>query len=131
MNEEQMRNQVQQSILELIENLKKYESFILTFTPIHKMAGTSPSEYFADSMSIASISSADTSCIAVSMGHHFGKSLLAAEFLANIAEDMGVLDKYKQGFDLGQECAERGAEPDAYVRYKETKDTDELDTDND
>jgi len=91
-------------VTSILEAMDKHKSFLLNFTPVHKMEGTTAESYFEDSIAITCIENQSTQAIAASSGY---------------------------GFTLGQAAAEVIAQPESYVRYKETPDDPSTSTDSD
>ena len=117
------REQLLEVLTSLLEAMDKHKSFLLNFTPIRKMEGTTAESYFEDSITLTCIENQSTQAIAVSSGYHFRKMELQIDYLHDLGH--GLLKNgeiFDRGFALGQTAAEVIGEPDSYVRYKETPD---------
>ena len=126
------REEILEVVTSLLEGIDKHKSFLLTFTPVQPMEGTTAESYFEDSITLTCIENQSTQSIAVSSGYHFRKTELQIDYLHDLAH--GMLKRgeiFDRAFTLGQTAAEVVCEPDSYVRYKEAPDDPSTSTDTD
>lgn len=126
------REEMLEVVTSILEAMDKHKSFLLNFTPVHKMEGTTAESYFEDSIAITCIENQSTQAIAASSGYHFRKMELQIDYLHDLGH--GLLKNgeiFDRGFTLGQAAAEVIAQPESYVRYKETPNDPSTSTDSD
>ena len=126
------REEMLEVVTSILEAMDKHKSFLLNFTPVHKMEGSTPESYFEDSIAITCIENQSTQAIGASSGYHFRKMELQMDYLHDLSH--GLLksgDTFDRAFSLGQAAAEVIAQPESYVRYKEPPSDPSTSTDSD
>lgn len=129
MSEEHTRR-VAETISQLLNSLSKYDSFLLTFTPIHDPSKSTADTHFKDAISICYVTKENTQAISVSAGFHEAKVTATSDFLREMHIEMtGNSENFEKGFHLGSAVSEHFNDADTYIRYRTdlNSDTEESD----